>query len=166
MDMLGTVLRARALLFTGGLMPINPLYGMWLREIEQLWPHLRVTPQRTAAWLLVGIRHARSVHLSKVAAVIPGQAILPSHTRLLSRWPDHTAIRVRTLYAPVARDLLATHVTNGEVRLILDGTRVGSNHQLLMVALAYRKRALPIAWTWVRCRKGHSSAALQIALLA
>ncbi len=147
-------------------MAINPLYGMWMREIQQLWPDLRVTQQRTAAWLLVGIRHARSVHLSKVAAVIPGTATLPSHTRRLSRWLDNPAIRVRALYAPVARDLLATHVTDREVRLILDGTRVGANHQLLMVALAYRKRALPIAWTWVRCRKGHSAAATQIALLA
>jgi len=147
-------------------MAINPLYGMWLREIQQLWPNLRVTQQRTAAWLLVGIRHARSVHLSKVAAVIPGAATLPSHTRRLSRWLDNAALRVRALYAPVARDLLATHVTDRAVRLILDGTRVGAHHQLLMVALAYVTRALPIAWTWLRCRKGHSSAATQIALLA
>jgi hypothetical protein len=147
-------------------MPINPLYRMWLHQIQQLWPQLRITQLRTAVWLLVGIRHARSVHLSKVATVIPGPATLPSHTRRLSRWLDNPAIRVRSLYAPIARNLLATHVHAGEVRLILDGTRVGARHQLLMVALAYRKRALPIAWTWVRCRKGHSSAALQIALLA
>jgi hypothetical protein len=36
----------------------------------------------------------------------------------------------------------------------------------MMVALAHRKRALPIAWTWVRCSKGHSRAGVQLALLA
>ena len=56
--------------------------------------------------------------------------------------------------------------TVGEVRLIADGTKVGFDHQLLMVAIAYRRRALPIAWTWVRCAKGHSSARKQLALLA
>jgi hypothetical protein len=147
-------------------MTINRLYGMWLHEIQQLWPTLRITQLRTAAWLLVGIQHVRSVHLSQVATVIPGAATLPSHTRRLSRWLDNPAIHVRALYDPVARDLLATHVADGEVRLILDGTKVGSRHQLLMVALAYRKRALPLAWTWLRCPKGHSSAAVQIALLA
>lgn len=34
-----------------------------------------------------------------------------------------------------------------------------------MVAIAYRRRALPLAWTWVRCRRGHSSAHKQLALL-
>ena len=34
----------------------------------------------------------------------------------------------------------------GEIRLIADGTKVGFNHQLLMIAIAYRRRALPIAW--------------------
>ena len=147
-------------------MPINRLYPLWLHEFQQLWPKLRITQLRTAAWLLVGIQQARSVHLSRVATVIPGTATLPSHTRRLARWLDNPAIHVRPLYDPLARDLLATHVAEGEVRLILDGTKVGSRHQLLMVALAYRKRARPLAWTWLRCAKGHSSAAVQLALLA
>ena len=35
-----------------------------------------------------------------------------------------------------------------------------------MIAIAYRRRALPIAWTWVRCAKGHSSSRKLLALLA
>jgi hypothetical protein len=54
----------------------------------------------------------------------------------------------------------------GEIRLIVDGTKIGFGHQLLIVALAYRKRALPIAWTWVRGKKGHSSAIKQLALMS
>jgi hypothetical protein len=54
----------------------------------------------------------------------------------------------------------------GEIRLIVDGTKIGFGHQLLMVSLAYRKRAIPIAWTWVKHVKGHSSAVKQLALLA
>lgn len=54
----------------------------------------------------------------------------------------------------------------GEVRLILDGTKIGSQHQLLMVGLAYRKRAIPIAWTWVKHVKGHSTARKHLVLLS
>src|SRR5258708_6249845 len=35
-----------------------------------------------------------------------------------------------------------------------------------MVAIAYHRRALPLAWTWVPYKKGHSSTAKQVKLLA
>jgi hypothetical protein len=35
-----------------------------------------------------------------------------------------------------------------------------------MVGLAYRRRAIPVAWSWVRSEKGHSSAYKQRALLS
>jgi len=35
-----------------------------------------------------------------------------------------------------------------------------------MVAIAYRRRAIPLAWTWVTSSRGHSSAYKQRALLA
>jgi hypothetical protein len=56
--------------------------------------------------------------------------------------------------------------TVGEIRLIADGTKVGFGHQLLMVAVAFRRRTILIAWTWVRKSRGHSSAVKQLALLA
>jgi hypothetical protein len=50
--------------------------------------------------------------------------------------------------------------------LIVDATKIGFGHQLLIVCLAYRKRAIPIAFTWVKHVKGHSSAGKQLSLLA
>jgi hypothetical protein len=47
----------------------------------------------------------------------------------------------------------------------MDGTKVGSGHQLLMVAILFRRRAVPLVWTWMRCEKGHSSVRKQLALL-
>jgi len=148
-------------------MSINHLYHTWFDRIEQLRPGERVTRLRNLAWLLVGICRGKSVHLSKVALKIPGDANTLSITRRLSRFLNNPAIRVREWYEPVARDVLqAMAGTVGEVRLIADGTKVGFGHQLLMVAVAFRRRAIPIAWTWVRKSRGHSSAAKQLALLA
>ena len=48
---------------------------------------------------------------------------------------------------------------------IAPGTKIGFGHQLLIVCLTYRKRAIPIAWTWVKHSKGHSPARQQLALL-
>jgi hypothetical protein len=148
-------------------MSINHLYHTWFHRIEQLRPGERVTRLRNLAWLLVGICRSKSVHLSKVALKIPGDTNTLSITRRLSRFLDNPAIRVREWYEPVARNVLqAIADTVGEVRLIADGTKVGFGHQLLMVAVAFRRRAIPIAWTWVRKSRGHSSAAKQVALLA
>jgi hypothetical protein len=147
-------------------MPINELYHNWMQQICELRPGQRITQARNFVWLLVGIYQSRSVHLSKVAGKIPGRAKLLSTTRRLSRLLDNPAIRVREWYAPIAQQWLQTqwHCL-GEVRLIVDGTKVGFGHQLLMVSLAYRKRAIPIAWTWVKHVRGHSPALKQLALL-
>jgi len=117
--------------------------------------------------LMVGIFQSRSVCLSRIAGKIPGFAKLLSTTRRLSRLLDNPATQEREWYEPIARNWLETQLQNlGEIRLIVDGTKIGFGHQLLIVCLAYRKRAIPIAWTWVKHVRGHSSATRHLALLA
>ena len=148
-------------------MPINTLYHTWFQRIRELRPNQRITQIRIFVWLIIGIYQSRSVCLSRIAGKIPGLAKLLSTTRRLSRLLDNPAIRVREWYEPIAREWLETQFRHlGEIRLIVDGTKIGFGHQLLIVCLAYRKRAIPIAWTWVKHVKGHSSAAKQLALLA
>jgi hypothetical protein len=85
----------------------------------------------------------------------------------LERLLENRALCVREWYLPIAISWLDSAArTSGEVRLIIDTTKVSFAHQKLMVALAFQRRAIPIAWTWRRGAKGHSSARLQIALLA
>lgn len=66
----------------------------------------------------------------------------------------------------MARSWLQSAAASGEIRLIVDGSKVGFGYQLLMIAVAYRRRSLPIAWTWIKGVRGHSSARTQLALLA
>jgi Transposase DDE domain len=148
-------------------MPINHLYDTWKMRIMELRPGQRITQIRAFVWLMVGIYQSRSVCLSKVAGKIPGEAKLTSITRRFSRLLDNPAIRVRTWYEPIARQWLQAQFHSlGEIRLIVDGTKIGFGHHLLIVCLAYRKRAIPIAWTWVKHVRGHSTAGKQLALLA
>jgi len=148
-------------------MPINILYHTWIQRICELRPNQRITQVRNFVWLMVGISLSRSVYLSRIAGKIPGTAKLLSTVRRLSRLLDNPAIRVRDWYAPVARQWLEAQFRHlGEIRLIVDGTKVGFGHQLLIVCIAYRKRSIPIAWTWVKYVRGHSSAYKQLALLA
>ena len=147
-------------------MPITELYHIWKKKLTELRPQERLTRLRNLSWLLVGLYMSKSVHQSKIAAKIPGQTCLPSRTRRLSRLLDNPAFRVREWYHPLASGLLQAIAAVGEVRLLVDGSKVGFGHQLLMVAVAYRKRAIPVAWTWIPSQRGHSSGVKQVALLA
>ena len=148
-------------------MPINRQYHTWICRIRELRSGQRITQVRNFVWLLVGIHQSRSVTLSKIAGKIPGEAKLLSAVRRLSRFLNNPAIRVRVWYEPIARQWLATQYRYlGEIRLVVDGTKIGARHQLLIVCLTYRKRAIPIAWTWVPHVRGHSSTRKQLALLA
>ena len=147
-------------------MPINALYHNWMARICELRPNQRITQVRNFVWLMIGIYQSHSVYLSRIAGKIPGPAKLVSTTRRLSRFLDNPAVNVRDWYRPLARQWLqAQAACLGEIRLVVDGTKVGFGHQLLIVSLAYRKRAIPIAWTWVWHIRGHSRAFQQLALL-
>lgn len=148
-------------------MSATQLYDTVMQAIRQLRPGERITRLRTSAWMIVGIYLSRAIHLRNIAGKIPGYATTHSKIRRLSRFLNNPAVRVREWYELQARGLLeAAAQSQAQVRLVVDGTKVGFGHQLLMVAIAYRRRALPVAWTWVKSQRGHSSAHKQCALLA
>lgn len=147
-------------------MPINKTYRTWIQRICELRPKQRKTQVQNFVWLLVGIFHSRSVSLSKIAGKVISTAKNVSTVRRLSRFLASSAVDARSWYRATAKawvEIRAQHV--GEILLIVDGTKIGFGYQLLMVSLAYRHRAVPIAWSWVRQVRGHSSAVKQIALL-
>jgi hypothetical protein len=151
----------------GKAMSITQLHDTWYKKAEQLWSDHRVTQRRMMLWMLIGLFQAGNIQLSKIAEEIPSQAKLPSVTRRIERFLDNANIHVREWYRPVIEPVVAYIADRtGEIRLIVDGTKVGNRHQLLMVGIAYRSRAIPLVWTWVRCRKGHSSTGKQRALLS
>jgi hypothetical protein len=147
-------------------MPINETYRTWIQRICELRPRQRKTQVRNFVWLMVGIFHSRSVHLSRIAGKVIGPAKNVSTVKRMSRFLANPAVDVRRWYKPIAQKWLCSQFERvGEIRLIVDGTKVGFGHQLLMVALAYRHRAVPIAWSWVKYVRGHSSAKQQLRLL-
>jgi hypothetical protein len=147
-------------------MPTNILYHTWKMIIHQLLPNERKTRINNFVWLIVGIHQSRSVYLHRIAGKIPGKAKLLSFIQRLSRLLDNPAINVRMWYESIARNWIENQANHlHQIRLIVDGTKIGFAHQLLIVSLAYKRRAIPIAWTWVNHIKGHSTPDAQLDLL-
>lgn len=147
-------------------MSINHMYDICFERIAQQLAGERITRIRNFTWLMVGIFMSKSVQLNKIGLKIPGTAKEVSVVRRLSRFLSNPGIVVRTVYEPIVkkwiRDLLTTQ---RNLLLIIDATRVGFGYQLLIVSAAYHHRALPIAWVWVKAKKGHSPLSEQVKLL-
>ena len=147
-------------------MMTNQLYHTLMQQIEQILPAERITRKRVLAWLMTGLFLGRNPYANRLGNKIPGKAKKMSKAVRLRRWLHNKDVRVREWYAPIVCPLIAQAVKSQQtLRLILDGSKIGNNHQMLMIALAYRRRALPIAWTWVRRSRGRSTARKQLALL-
>jgi len=114
---------------------------------ERLRTFLKVfKPQLTNLSLLTfGLFAAGNSQLPRIAAKLPLLTGAASLTQRLRRLLMNRAIAPCTLYQPVACFLLAAFC-GGEARLILDATDLGGRLPVLFVAVAYRGRALPLAW--------------------
>ena len=148
-------------------MPVQRVYFSWFEVLRQLWPKERITRVRNMAWLIAGLWVSESIHLSQIAKRLPWDIRSTSIERRFSRFLHNRAVRVRDWYEPVARMLITRALSSvGEVRLILDTTPVHHRAQVVIVSLAFRRRALPLVWAWIPQGKGHSSSYKQKALLA
>jgi hypothetical protein len=119
---------------------------------------------RNLALLLTGLYLARKVHLSLIAEEwhLPGQ--IPSLANRLRRFLDNPRVVVRDYYRPMAKSLVSTF-RGQPIRLVIDTTKLGFSARLLTVAIAYRKRALPLSWSVHRGKKGWVAVRKHIALL-
>ena len=116
-------------------------------------------------YLMMGIFQSGSVQLNLIARKTPIRAKKLSIVKRLARFLDNPQVRVRDWYHPFAEGLLRSAAAGGQVHLIIDATKVAFGFRLVMVSVAYQRRSLPIAWTWLAGSRGHSSTATQVKLL-
>src|SRR5512135_2163999 len=90
----------------------------------------------------------RSANLMDLAAGLPIDA---DRTDMRYQWISRLLGNPRVIsdevMAPFAREILQQAVADGKpIVLILDQSTVSDRHQILMLALRYAERALPLAW--------------------
>ena len=146
--------------------PIPHLYRSLHEYLMQRIPDDCDTRLTNLIFLMMGIFQSRSVQLNLVARKTPIRVQKLSIVKRLARFLDNPAVQVREWYHPFAESLLISATHAGQVHLMMDATKVAFGFRLVMVSLAYRRRSLPLAWTWVRGSRGHSSTATQVKLLA
>jgi hypothetical protein len=104
------------------------------------------------------------VHLPKIALSLPVNGNTRNALQRLERFLKNKAIQPTTWYKGVAKAVLASW-KNVEIELIMDQTDLAGRFPLLFVALAFRKRAIPILWCLLP-HEGCSGVAQQTKLLS
>ena len=145
--------------------PPPPLYRSLYARLIRLLPNECDSRVTNMVFLMMGIFLAKQVQTGVIASQVPLRVKRVSIIRRLERFLDNKRVRVRAWYETVAVGLLQAAAASGRVDLILDATKVSFHHQLVLLAVAYHGRALPIAWTWVAYARGHSTQRQQLALL-
>ena len=114
-------------------------------------PEQRKTQRENLALLVATMLSERSANLMSLAAALPRQ---PGRIDMRCQWIvrvlANPLIDCDAVMLPFAREVLARVQTDtgpeGRVNLVLDQSRVSERHQVLMLALRWGERALPLAW--------------------
>ena len=81
----------------------------------------------------------------------------------------NSAVDYQTYYLPYLKELLRLIIpllpNKDTIELVIDGSKIGKYHALLMVSLVYGKRSIPIGWSVKKGAKGHFSKANHVALV-
>ena len=145
---------------------MNGIIQCVVKKIQKLLVTEDVRRQKNFARLIYGIYKSQSVHLSKIASKLGGKSQKLSKVKRIDRFLENEHVKPDKWYQENAKAVLqGVHDSGGMIRLIIDGSKVGFCCQLLMVSVAYRRRSIPIAWTWLKHKRGHSTAKQQIDLL-
>ena len=138
-------------------------YHKTLQQLRQWLPQERVTRLRNMALLLLGLQLSGAIHLPLIVRKWPVAGKVPSLTNRLRRFLNNRHVSVRDWYHPLAQQLVNMYAGH-EIRLVIDCTKVGFHHRMLMIGIAYKKRTLPLAWSVHKGRKGHINVSEQLKL--
>ena len=114
--------------------------------------------------MVSAIPKAKDLTQTNLAAEMPLTAQDSSLVQRQRRWVKNEQLDERVCYRPIITPLLQA-LSRTTIPIILDTTEMGVNCHLLMVAVGYQRRALPLVWQAGEGSRGHTDGDLQVGLL-
>src|SRR5687767_7711642 len=125
-------------------------------ELKRRLPKQRKTQREKLALLVSTMLDVRSANLMDLAAGLPldadrtgpsGNAKRYMRCQWIVRLLGNPLVVSDAVMEPFAREVLEQATSSGEpLSLILDQSKMSERHQVLMLALRWGERALPLAW--------------------
>lgn len=138
------------------------LLATLLHHLSPLVPALPPALRLNLALLVLALAQSPNCHLATLATVLPIPGQRENLIQRLRRWLSTRLLTWRTVYHPMAKQLLANW-QGAEIALVMDRTDLNDRWSLLTVGVATDHRVIPL--TGKLLPFGGTSAELQIALL-
>ena len=136
---------------------------------RKLTTHLRkqlhtasVAQVRNQAAVTQALAFGPNCHLATLAMSLPVPGQRENLVQRIRRWLANQAVVQHQCYIPLVRRLFAQW-SGAEIGLVLDRTDIGRQWSILVLAVAFQHRALPLAWRVLSF--GGTSAETQLALI-
>ena len=125
-------------------------------ELKRRLPNQRKTQRTKLALLVSTMLDVRSANLMDLAAALPREADRTDmRYQWITRLLGNPLVISDEIMEPFSREVLEQAAANGApVTLILDQSKMSDRHQVLMLALRWGERALPLAWRVEEARLG------------
>src|SRR3954468_351389 len=117
-------------------------------ELKHRLPNQRKTQRTKLALLVATMLDVRSANLMDLAAGLPRQADRTDmRYQWITRLLGNPLVVSDEIMEPFSREVLERAAADGEpLSLILDQSKMSDRHQVLMLAVRWGERALPLAW--------------------
>jgi len=116
------------------------------------------------AMMVTGILMGKKAQLSEMSLHVPTKAKPASTAKRFQRFVKNDLFEVESCYFLFAKAIL-DRLSHDTMYFALDASQVGRGCMVLMVAVIYKKRAIPLAWLVYPGKKGHTTAERHIEAL-
>ena len=138
------------------------LYRKLTTELQRRLPAASKPQVQNLALLTQALAFSEDCHLSNLAIQLPIPGQRDSLIQRLVRFLDNCHVNHPSHYLPLVHHLFA-HWPDREVNLVMDRTDIGQEKSILLLAVAFKHRAIPL--TWQVLPFGGTGEAMQISLL-
>lgn len=121
------------------------VYSNLKTELKQRLPAATKPQVQNLALLTQALVFSENCRLANLALQLPIDGQRESLTQRLVRFLDNWRVTWRKHYLPLAADLLA-HWPDQEINLVMDRTDIENEKSILLLALAFKHRTLPLTW--------------------
>lgn len=121
------------------------LYCNLTTELKRRLPAASKPQVQNLALLTQALVFSPDCHLSNLALELPIEGQRESLIQRLDRFLDNSRLSRRVHYLPLVGQMLKGW-PDREVNLVLDRTDLGQKRSILLLALAFKHRAIPLTW--------------------
>lgn len=118
---------------------------------------------------ICGLIRKKKPHMSALGSGIPKMMTAYSREKAMKTFLDNKWVDYQAYYLPVIgklfRSILQLPEFSKSIRLVIDGSKTGSQHMTLMVSLMYKGRGIPFIWLVHKKPKGHFKSDVHIDLI-